>query len=84
MTTAYLAWSRVCGGGGRLPDCSVFLYFFFFFFSSPELQTSPVECQERESVALSFDAVQPKYAALFLKTVSIRLSEVRVRCLYLV
>lgn len=34
-------------------------------------------------IVVSFDALQPKYAVLFFKTLSIRLNEARASCLYL-
>lgn len=69
-------------GGGF--DYSIFLSFFFSPF--PVLLSSraadlPGSMSGRESVAVSFDAVQPKYAVLFLKTLSIRLSEARMSLL---
>lgn len=82
------AWIGVWGGGqlGELGgfDYSVFLSFFFSPF--PVLLSSraadlPGSMSGRESVAVSFDAVQPKYAVLFLKTLSIRLSEARMSLL---
>lgn len=51
--------------------------------SPPELQTSPAECQAAGRHVVSFDAPQPKYAGLFFKTLSIRLNEACVSCLYL-
>lgn len=39
--------------------------------------------KQRDVTAVSFDALQPKYAVLFFKTLSIRLNEACVSCLFL-
>ncbi len=48
--------------------------------SSPESQPS---VRRGNITVVSFDALQPKYAVLFFKTLSIRLNEAYVSCLYL-
>lgn len=67
-----------------IPFSLLFLFSFsllFQFCFPPELADLPGSMSGRESVAVSFDAVQSKYAVLFLKTLSIRLSEARMSLL---
>lgn len=68
--------------------CSIspFLKFFYAFppCSPPEPQTYPAECQQGNVTVVNFDALQPNYTVLFFKTLSIRLNEAHVSCLYLV
>lgn len=65
--------------------CSISPFFFMLFHHALLQSRRPPQQNVRQGnvIVVSFDALQPKYAVLFFKTLSIRLNEARASCLYL-